>query len=161
MINPVLAQQHDPPQAGDNFIDPALDKFVGTWIWSSGTDTVKIILKKENIQFSGDSYRGDRIIGFHLYKRGTTIVESSIAHQNTNWAANKTTILAGTESDFILTGTFRDLSLSKSVHLLITLNSSHNAIVLKMKEIPGLRHGVRPTTFNTFTIPNNITLTKQ
>ena len=160
-FNLAFAQQHHPPQAGDNFPNPALDKFVGTWIWTSGDDTVKIILKKENILFPRN-FRKDVIIGFHLYKKDSVIVESSLQFQHTNRADGKSTILAGSDNNnnFILKGSLTDLTKGiKFVEIKLTMNSLQNKLTLVLRETPGLRYG-DTSEYGTFRIPNNITLNR-
>ena len=68
-----------PPKPDGNITNNSLDKFIGTWVWINGTDTLKIVLKKENILLPfPENSRADFIIGFHIFKQGNDIVESSI-----------------------------------------------------------------------------------
>ena len=162
-IKLVFAQAHHPPQAGDNLIRPALNKFVGTWQYVNGIDTLKVILKKENFQFPGKSYGGDWIVGFHQYKKGNNIIESNLQFQNTNVSEDKSDMLGhiDNENDYNLNISFIDRTLNKLVNLKLTMSASQNSLTWSLSEIHGLRVGIRPSTFNTFTLPNNITLTKQ
>ena len=70
-----------------------LDKFVGTWKWTSGNDSFEIVLKKEKISdlFDEDTCE-DIIYGFHEYKKNNNIIESSLQYANTTFVQQKNTI---------------------------------------------------------------------
>jgi hypothetical protein len=69
------------PAAGSYTRDTTMVRFHGNWQWVSGTDTVQLYLatKKFYYPISGGFYM-DRLLGWHIYKQGRTVVESSIQH---------------------------------------------------------------------------------
>jgi hypothetical protein len=74
-----LTAQIPPP--GTYIRDTTMVRFHGNWQWVSGTDTVQLYLatKKFYYPISGGFYM-DRLLGWHIYKQGRTVVESSIQH---------------------------------------------------------------------------------
>ncbi|WP_447641918.1 MULTISPECIES: DUF6705 family protein [Chitinophagaceae] len=85
-------QNSDSPNA--NNINNSLNKFVGTWQWTNVTDTLKIVLKKENALMPMlDNVHLDIIIGFYLYKKGDTVIENSINYSNTKFSDEYYTIM--------------------------------------------------------------------
>lgn len=140
--------------------NPSLNKFVGTWVWTSGADTVKIVLKKEMVQYPDDNYSEDQLIGFHHYRKAGNVVESNMNFVQTNFAAYKWSILAGNiGGNNIMLGTIKDLSKEKSIRITMTLNTAQTQMQLLIKEKPGIK--INATTMGVFTLPNNITLIKQ
>ena len=75
VIGNVKGQMPNNPQPNGNVLNPSLDKFVGTWVWISGVDTLKIVLKKDNMLLPfPENSRADCIIGFHIFKKGNVII---------------------------------------------------------------------------------------
>ncbi|MBK7883164.1 MAG: hypothetical protein IPJ81_04685 [Chitinophagaceae bacterium] len=145
------------PSPGSNIINNTLGKFTGTWQWVSGTDTVKIFLKKDNVLFF-NSYHADRIIGLHLYKKGNTIIESSYNYTNTVRSDKYSTILAGNDSgNNILTGTLKDLKKNKLLNITLTLNAQQTELQWQTNNREGLKIG--PYDYG-YTLPRTITLKK-
>ncbi|SEI54228.1 hypothetical protein SAMN05216327_102349 [Dyadobacter sp. SG02] len=70
---------------GDNIKNASLGRFEGTYVWSKGSDTVMIHLKKENVELMKD-IRSDVLIGFHKYVRNGQVVESSYDFVRTGYA---------------------------------------------------------------------------
>jgi hypothetical protein len=66
------------PQPNQNILNPNLDKFVGRWKWSSGTDEIIIQLKKVNY-LSKDNIREDVLMGAHQYLSNGTIIEDHLS----------------------------------------------------------------------------------
>jgi hypothetical protein len=61
-------------------VNPYLNKFIGTWRWTSGTDTLEIKLEKQvrlNLEV---------MVGWHKYVKNGIIIQSSYQHfgMNTN-----------------------------------------------------------------------------
>jgi hypothetical protein len=67
------------PQENTTYNDPYINKFVGNWIWISGTDTVKLKLQKKLLKIVdfNNSY-WERILGCHVYVKNGLLVESSM-----------------------------------------------------------------------------------
>lgn len=149
----------NPPNSGDNILNPSLSKFVGTWIWVNGTDTVKVVLKKENVLFSMINIRQDVIVGYHEYKRGNVIIETNLADTNHVFNTKKTSILASNDnSNDTLTGTIQDITEKKLLNIILVLNVAQNQLVWQTNNTMGLYNG---TNRKKFTLPRSIILTKQ
>jgi hypothetical protein len=148
------------PQSNTNVINNSLDKFVGTWVWQSGTETVKIILKRDNILMpSPENYRMDAIIGFHIYTKGTQVVESSISYANTLFIDKHSTILgSNTNGNNILGCTIQGNTRSKLARLTLTLNTTQT----QLKWVLTNTEGIKIIGYNDYssTLPRSITLTK-
>ena len=63
-------------------IDNILDPFEGTWLYTNGSTTLKIILVKEINHFNSKYYE-DVIIGGYEYKVGNTTLISNLSDINT------------------------------------------------------------------------------
>lgn len=151
--------------------DPEADKFVGTWKWTSGNDTVIIVLEKQvyTIPFTGAS--SEALVGWHKYVKNGQLVQSSLQYigqnvntdrTNNNSIDFNTTIVGNTRyPDAVLFRTFWDLTLHKNFYLYFTLSpGSLTQATWKLKEPPGIYSG--PTgTAGLFTLPKQITLIKQ
>lgn len=75
------------------YAQPNLHKFEGEWIFDNGNTNFKIILKVQKTLVKGQKpFYIDNIVGYHIYTKGGSILQSSIGK-------NKT----------IRTGGFRDL----------------------------------------------------
>jgi hypothetical protein len=158
-----IAQMPNPPQPNGNIINSSLDKFIGTWMWTNGSDTLKIVLKKENILLPfPENSRADVIVGFHILKQGNNIIESSIDHVNTSYADKKSTILVsnseGVGNPNEIGGSVKNISKNKSGQLTLVINSSLNQLSWALKNREGLKIGDYDYTFS---YPLSLTLQKQ
>ncbi|QHV98941.1 DUF6705 family protein [Spirosoma endbachense] len=156
MINSVSNAQ-ELPRSGSNLTNNNLDKFVGTWMWTNGKDTVTMLLKKENILFPGN-IRTDAIVGFHLYKKDKKAVSSSLEFKNTNYSDKRSTILAtGTPSNLnTINGIFNDLKKDKSVNIHLTVNQ--NVLQANFSNREGIRTKKQGDGFS---LPEAINFTRQ
>ncbi len=149
------------PEQNGNNINNGLNKFVGTWLWVNDTDTIKIILKKENVLLPPDelNYRSDMIVGYHFYKKNGNIMENSLQYSGLNFADDKKTILGySTTDDTILRCTFRDLTKNKTGKIQIEINSTQNQLTWLLSNTEGVRFG----NFDpNFTLPWSGTLIRQ
>ncbi|MCB0710289.1 MAG: hypothetical protein KDC15_12965 [Chitinophagaceae bacterium] len=151
------------PTPGSYITNNTMGPFHGTWQWVSGSDTVKLYLNTQKvwINYTGGFYL-DCLVGWHLYKNGNTVVESSYNNINNG---NTYTFMGGNENGpiNIAEGTLNDLSKHKKVHLELRLNSSHNQLTWKLTELQGVQirvAGDHPFQ-NGFTLPKNMLLVKQ
>ncbi len=162
-LNTALTKAQDPtfPPPGTNFPNPSLDQFVGIWTWTSGTDSLKLKLKKVNyLDMAG--YTRDALIGYHYYKKAGTLIESSFNHSSSAYTDHKHTLLLSNDNglgDSILTGGIDDLTKNKSISIRLDVNLTQHTMAMKITEVSGVRINT-PTPY-VFTLPNNITLTKQ
>jgi hypothetical protein len=158
-----IAQMPTPPQPNGNIINASIDKFIGTWVWSNGTETLTLVLKKENIllPFLKNS-RSDMIIGFHKFEQGNTIVESSISYVNTNYSDNHSTItgvnVVGVDNPNELICSIVNIAKNKSGDLKLVINSSLNQLTWTLKNREGIKIGNYDYTFS---YPGSLTLQKQ
>lgn len=148
-----IAQMPTPPQPNGNITNSSLDKFVGTWMWNNGTDTLKIVLKKENILLPfPENSRADAIVGFHIFKQGNNIVESSINYVNTVYADKKCTILGGNSVGFDnpneIGGSLKNMAKNKLGQLKLVINSSLNQLSWTLKNREGVKIGNYDYTFS-------------
>ncbi len=166
IILPVLvtAQPVERLDVNKHIYNSGLSKFVGTWQWVGGTDTIKIVLKKEHKSYEdiikNCNCSADAIIGFHIYKKGATVVESSIQYANTSYTAKKSTIIGGTNNveDITLSARLRDITKNKGVVLKLTLNTDRTTLTWHTDVIEGVKIGPYDPGF---TLPRDIILTKQ
>lgn len=111
--------------------NPELDKFVGTWKWMSGTDTVIVILEKQ-VQNMPTKNNLELIVGWHKYVKNGQVVESSLQHAGLN--INGEDSYNGSDLRITLRGntraqipkrlwfyTFWDLTLHKRSYVYLTL----------------------------------------
>ncbi len=157
------AQMPTPPQVNGNITNSTLDKFVGNWMWTNGTDTLKLVLKKENILLPfPENSRADVIIGFHIFKEGNLVIESSIDYINTNFSDKHSTIIGGNREGYgdpneigaAITNIAKN---NKSCELKLVINSAQNQLTWTLKN----REGVKIGTYDySFSFPKNLTLVK-
>jgi hypothetical protein len=152
-------------------IDNNLNKFVGTWRWTSGTDTVEIVLQKQvyNIPMTGSN--SEALAGWHRYVKNGVLVQSSLQYTgrdinidfNSHNVDFKTTLNGFTHPSqpqqvyFIL---FWDLTLHKSFELFFTmLPNSTTQARWELKQPRGIYTG--PEGLNgVFTLPKHLVLNK-
>lgn len=158
-----IAQMPTPPQPNGNITNSSIDKFIGTWVWSNGTETLTLVLKKENILLPfPENSRAESIIGFHKFEQGNTIVESSISYVNTNFSDGHSTIIGGNregfENPYEITCKIKNIAKNKSGDLKLVMNSSLNQLSWTLKNSEGIRIGNYDITFS---YPRSLTLQKQ
>lgn len=149
--------------------DTAANKFAGTWRWTSGTDTVIIVLEKQvyTIPFTGASI--ERLVGWHRYIKNGQVVESSLQYVgrdinidfNSNDQDLKTTLRGNTRTpNRVLFRTFWDLTLHKDCYLYFTLvQGSTTQAVWELTDPQGI-YGGPIGTIGKFTLPKNLILNK-
>lgn len=158
-----IAQMPTPPQPNGNITNLNLDKFVGTWLWTNGVDTLKIILKKENILLPfPENSRADFIIGFHIFKQGNKIVESSISYVNTNYSDKYSTILGGNSVGIgnpnEIDCSIKNIAKNKLGQLKLVINSSLNQMSWSLRNPEGVKIG--PYDYS-FSYPRTLVLSRQ
>lgn len=154
------AQQYNPP-VGTTVHNADINKFIGTWRWVSGNDTIVFKLVKENIVLN-NSGGMDFIIGYHLYKIGTNIIESSMQHSSYYSAGGYYTItgLEPTGAGFKrLQIRLSDLSKNKDDNFELVLDSTNTQMQCTRIEVSGgIRFGNIPPAG--YTLPLSFTLNK-
>ena len=149
------------PNDGDNITNDNINKFTGTWYWSNGIESLKIVLKKENILLPfGKNIRTDALYGFHIYIKNGIIVENSTDFINTTYNDKKHTVFAIGDKDNpnTLGLGIGHLSKHKSVEATIEMIDSTHIKIVKLENYEGIRFGKFDWSIS---LPQNITLTKQ
>ena len=150
------------PNDGDNITNVNINKFIGTWYWSNGIESLKIVLNKENVLLPfGKNIRADALYGFHIYTKNGIIVENSIDYINTTYKDKKHTLYAiggyENQSNTLIIG-FTHLSKNKGIRATIEMKDSSHINIVKLENYEGIRFGKFDWSIS---LPQNITLTKQ
>jgi hypothetical protein len=139
----MYAQDDNLLQSDSTYIDSNLTKFAGTWRSVNGADTVTVLLKKVSSP-CGKSYNNcfiEKLIGYHEYKRGNTIVESSMHLQNITPSIGNQTLI---DWGYLLTNgqidynkfefSFYDISKDrKHFSVIMTINAAQNQLTWLLK----------------------------
>ncbi len=157
------------PQDGDNIVNNHINKFVGTWVWTSGNTSLQLVLKKENVkQPYGNNIYADVIIGFHKYTDNGNIIENSTQYSNETFSFSykgNSTIYGSTEESKpnTLNGGMTHLSKNKNLTFQIEYIDATHIKLVKLKNTAGIkfRKPTDPPFDGTITLPQNIILTKQ
>jgi hypothetical protein len=142
-----------------------LNKFVGTWIWTSNTDTIKFVFQKQRIHFPAPwFYDDDALVGWHKYVKNGVLIESDLQKIGTIYTGLNTqaSMFGSTQKPTnIYFTTFRDLTLNKRCDAYFTLlpNSTTQAKWI-VKDPRGIYRGPQGT-ISMYTLPSNIVFTKQ
>lgn len=149
--------------AGSYITNTTMGAFHGTWQWVNGSDTVKIYLetKKVYCDVNGGFY-WDELVGWHLYKKGSSIIQNTIPYINN---VSQAAFFAGNEGRpyGVAWGTLKDITKNKSGEVILTLNAAQNQLTWKLDISPGIKvfvPGVSPTPQRGFTLPENMLLIK-
>jgi hypothetical protein len=153
------------PKPGGYGQNSNLNKFKGTWHWQSGDTVFTIVLGKYIYKSKRETgflkgYSRDAIIGWHEYKIGEKIIESSLSHVGEHRNMKTFTILGGDIHDvdkLTITG-FIDLSKSKTGCATLELLPGEKDIAKwELRETPGIKI-IDPgeTPDYTFTVPTNV-----
>lgn len=140
--------------------DPDSDKFIGTWKWVSGSDSLILHLYKQAVHYPAPlNYDVENIIGWHKYVKNGIVTKSSIQYSGQPYLNGHSTIFAWNQSPIKLYGTFEDISKNKECDLYLTMtDNTYTQLIWKIMEPRGLR----PSGFQYgFTLPVNLTLLKQ
>ena len=152
--------------------NPEINKFVGVWRWTSGTDTLEITLEKQMYINYLTNWKSDALIGWHRYIRNGVLQQSSYQYlgRNVNLDFNETgsdlkTTLNGTVYNSKVNQaffyTFWDLALHKNFNLWLTLlpNSTTQA-TWELKQGRGGLYVGPPGLNGVYSMPKQINITK-
>lgn len=161
----LLAQRAPHPQ-GSNIQNTELDKFVGIWLWSSGTESIKLILQKQTVHFPMPfNYDEERIVGWHLYMRNGNVEQSSLSNVGIQftWDHPEMATLLGTtqvrNNNEVYFTKFWDLQKNKKCELRFRmLPGSTTQATWKLSNPRGLKYG---STDFSFSFPSDLVFTKQ
>lgn len=151
--------------------NPELDKFVGTWRWTSGNDTVIIVLQKQVTNLPTGTSSNEILVGWHKYVENGQLIQSSLQYIGQD--INNENIPLGNDLNITLYGftksptemwfvRFWDLTLHKNCNLFLKLlpNTTTQA-TWKLTNPNGTRYSGPSGTYNQFTLPIDLVLTKQ
>lgn len=151
------------PAPGSYVTNTTMSPFHGTWQWTSGTDTIRVYFATKKVYYPiNGGYYWDKLCGWHLYKKGNTVISSSYASINN---VNARTLTLGNEADGQnnkVWGFIKDVPKNKDGELTLTLNTAQNQLTWKLENSPGIkvRKTNQPAYDWSFSFPENIVLTK-
>ncbi len=158
-----MAQLMPHPQ-GSYTLSPSLDKFVGTWKWVSGNDTMVLTFLKQKAHFRSPlNYDVDVLVGWHSYIKNGTLVESSLQYAGAtpfSWSG-QFTLLGSADADYkVGFTTFKDITKHKtSSNLTFTINKFNiNQATWVLKNSQGMKNANYDYGF---TVPLNMVFTRQ
>ena len=176
IYDPVILQDV-PAGAYIKDVNNKLDKFSGTWIWTSGSDQVTIKLQKvENQYFSEYDAYADYMIGNYKYTKNNgslVVVNTILTPSKFNFAGNllpqfHPMYAPSPENETTIDFSFKDIILNKEGCTAIFEFLPGSTTQMKLTQKNRGTHGIEVTdgdpmpVFNPdFTIPNEIVLTKQ
>jgi hypothetical protein len=141
----VQAQYADKFKDDTTFTDTHLTKFAGTWRYINDMDTVTFLIKKGNypcgVEKTYTNCFYETLVGYHEYKKGNILIESSMALQDYAPGANKYTITShnflrinGQHNYLKLNFSFYDISKNdRHFDAYATMNTAHNQITWELK----------------------------
>lgn len=161
LVNFVYGQSNKFPQKGDNFKNDNIDRFQGDWVWGHNGDTVKIYLKKEDLEVAPE-IRADVLVGFHKYIQNGKVVESSYELRNTKEAKKRHTFVGSAEgrSDKI-EGIIQDLSSGRSKNVIMTYNPAEDVLNMQLSNRPEIRVNPKEASSTSFSFPESVILKRQ
>lgn len=146
-------------------INHNIDKFVGTWIWANGNESLVLIFKKENILLPLEgNIRADILYGFHQYAKNNTVLESSTQYLNTTYTTKKSTLLGGSFDDHNkISGSIQHKTKNKSVKFEIDYVDANHIKLIKLDNFQGISITLpgQPPYDSSISLPQNIILIKQ
>lgn len=163
IVTLICTKQIQAQTTGSYITNNTMGAFHGTWRWINDVDTVTLYLitKKVYFDINGGIY-ADRLVGWHIYKKGNITIESSFGSiPNLNYR----TFDGGNENlpTNTVSGTFKDLTKHKEGELKLTLNTTLNQLTWRSTEHPGMRVYANPQDVPPagLTLPRNMVLIKQ
>lgn len=140
----------------------SLDKFSNTtWLWTNGTESFKIYLRKETIKLPNSTMEPfEALVGFHFFKSGNKIIENSYGDLRSSETDFNWTIILGNQNGVMsnnLEGTIRHTSKNKTIRLKFTIDLTGTKATMSVKNTEGIK--IAPYD-SSISLPNNITLNK-
>lgn len=164
----VLSQK---PQENTYYPMYNLNKFVGDWIWTSGTDTVRIRLKKAAVKIPifNNSY-WENLLGCHIYVKNGIVIENtmdkfdSLQYYNSSNRIGSIYLYHIENADTsIAEGTLKDISKHKANQIDLTyLGGNPVQIRMQLSAKPGTTVSLPGNPYIPgITLPTDIILFKQ
>ena len=142
--------------------NPALDKFVGTWIFNKDGKTIEITLKK--VTYNLINLTTDKIEGYYTYKINDKIVENTQKRQHVSLRDG--TNLSNSDiknTNEITLSLFDSIKRKTGTLILIFKSGNPNELQWSLRNREGtiaVREG-QPKFDKTFTLPTGMMLTKK
>ena len=146
------------------------DTYLGTWIWQNGSNKVTFIIKKLNHSFiQRCGCHCDLMVADYILTTDnglTTIVDTRLTSQNST-NPDDYQMLTIDSKDNSVKFTFKDIGIDKhqtgfsSATFLKVLGTNQMTLILENPNTPQLKLPSNPPFNPNFSIPNNITVTKQ
>ena len=152
---------HVSAQGNRSLASAALDKFVGTWVYSKNGKEVKIILNKVPVQVPHKDYTIDVIEGYHIYKANNKTIENSIESNVPSFILGN---IEEREKPNKLKISYFDIVKKKSCDAILVIlpgDTSKMLLTLQNKEGLRLHRPGEPEFDKTFTLPEIMILYKQ
>ncbi|MEK7224544.1 MAG: DUF6705 family protein [Bacteroidota bacterium] len=153
------------PQAGDYITKNYINKYEGTWMWTSGSDTVIFKLKKLKYTYTSPAFDADVLLGCHTYIQTGVLVESSMNKYDSivNYNKHKLRTVTGwndpAEDTSKVSGILWDITKNKRVGLTLQyIAGSPPQLQLEMKALADVI--LDPTPLGA-TLPTNMVFIKQ
>jgi hypothetical protein len=151
------------PAAGSYTPNPNLNKFVGTWLWFSGTDTMKLVFQKQIVHHpSPSNYDLDGLLGWHRFVKNGIELENNLSLIGTPyWNGNFSFSDIATTSNSVRFS-FDDLTKHKNNDGLYftMLNNSTTQAKWEFKNSNGIMFPSAPYSYG-FTTPSLMIFIKQ
>ena len=148
------------PYSGAHIQYNELNKFVGTWQWTSGADTLVIKLYKQEIYMKPPAnFFFEEIVGWHKYVKNGIIQETFLQYAGLPFDIGHATILGGPKSENELYGSFQDITNNKLCDLyLIMINNNQTELKWQLRN----SMGIKPQGYQwSFSLPIDLTLIRQ
>ena len=158
------------PQENTTYTDNYLNKFEGNWIWKSGSDTVRLKLKKLLIKISmfNNSY-WENLLGCHEYIQNGVVIENTMNQYDSlqYYLPPKgigSLYLYHLENDdtSLIKGTIKDISKHKGNQIDLTYLGGNPAQIRMQLSLKGAKVSLPGKPYIPgITLPTDIILTKE
>ena len=158
----VVLCKPNPPAPGSNVTNNYINKFEGTWLWTSGNDTLILKLKKKNEEF-GD-YTEDVLLGVHKYVKNGVVFDDALNKYDSMvlYYKKSTTLLnqnQGMDTSKVI-GSIKDLTKKKRNNLFLQyVDGIPPTLIWHLKTAEGTF--IDPNFQYGLTMPKDLILTKQ
>lgn len=143
--------------------DPDINKFIGTWKWGNGQDSVIMVFQKQVVNYTS-TISAERIIGWHKYVKNGQVLENSLPYVGSNYNNEynngniHNTILGGPEKVDQIRFYFYDLTNNRDQTAICKLlPNSTTQLTCHLRT----SHELWIKPFTLYTLPQDFVLIKQ
>lgn len=142
-VNNVKAQ--NTPRSGSNLSNHGLDKFSGSWISINNTDTIQLVLKRENITLPiSVGVTADVLVGYYRYSKANVVIHDDLKRINDNYNGMHTPFLIGlNQQGYDINGSFMDFEKKKTFSVSLILDEASKTLKLRLINNEGLYVNVK------------------